>query len=74
MFGFQIGGASAKHMPALAHAGLKHEDLLVHDYQQRSSSRLAGLLQAHELAYMLGHADVDTAMRYYHPHPADIVT
>lgn len=74
VFGFQTGGGIGQaHTRVTARAGLAEEDLLFHDFRHEAASRLARILQAHELAYMLGHTDIGTTMRYYHPHAGDIV-
>jgi len=74
VFGFETGGGiSQAHARVAERAGLADEDLLFHDFRHEAASRLARILQAHELAYMLGHTDISTTMRYYHPHAGDIV-
>lgn len=61
------GGISQAHERVAKRAGLHQEDLMFHDLRHEAASRLAQKLAAHELAYMLGHSDISTTMRYYHP-------
>jgi integrase len=47
-------------------------DLHFHDLRHEATSRLAGKLQAHELAKVTGHRDLRMVMRYYHPKAEDL--
>lgn len=67
------GGISQAHERVAKRASLHEEDLLFHDFRHEAASRLAQKLAAHELSYMLGHSDISTTMRYYHPRPEDIL-
>jgi len=49
------------------------EDLWFHDLRHEATSRLAGRLQAHELAKMFGWRTLSMALRYYHPRAEDLV-
>jgi integrase len=48
------------------------EGLRFHDLRHEAASRLAGLLQAHELAKMFGWRTLAMALRYYHPRAEDL--
>lgn len=43
-----------------------------HDLRHEATSRLADLLQAHELAKVTGHQDMRMVLRYYHPRASDL--
>jgi len=43
-----------------------------HDLRHEATSRLADLLQAHELAKVTGHKDMRMVLRYYHPRASDL--
>jgi len=42
-------------------------DLRLHDLRHEASSRFAQVLEAHELAKVMGHATLQMVMRYYNP-------
>jgi integrase len=42
-------------------------DVRLHDLRHESASRFAQVLQAHELARVMGHATMQMLMRYYNP-------
>jgi len=46
--------------------------LRVHDLRHEATSRLADLLEAHELAKVTGHRDMRMVLRYYHPRAEDL--
>jgi integrase len=48
------------------------ERLTFHDLRHEATSRLANLLQAHELAKVTGHKDMRMVLRYYHPHASEL--
>jgi len=48
------------------------ENLRFHDLRHEAASRLAGRLQAHELAKMFGWRTLSMALRYYHPRAEDL--
>lgn len=43
-----------------------------HDLRHEATSRLADILQAHELAKVTGHRDMRMVLRYYHPRATDL--
>ncbi|HCN72074.1 MAG TPA: integrase [Pusillimonas sp.] len=47
-------------------------DLRFHDLRHESTSRLATVFQAHELAKVTGHRTTRMLLRYYHPHGRDL--
>jgi integrase len=48
------------------------ENLRFHDLRHEAASRLAGRLQAHELAKMFGWRTLQMSLRYYHPRAEDL--
>jgi integrase len=48
------------------------DGLKFHDLRHEAASRLAGMLQAHELAKMFGWRTLQMALRYYHPRAEDL--
>lgn len=48
------------------------DDLHFHDLRHESASRLAGRLQAQELAKMFGWKTLQMSLRYYHPRAEDL--
>lgn len=55
---------------ACQRAGL--DGLHFHDLRHEATSRLADVLQAHELAKVTGHKDMRMVLRYYHPRATDL--
>ena len=55
---------------AAARAGI--EGVRIHDLRHEATSRMAALLQMHELAKVTGHRDPRMLMRYYHPRAEDL--
>ncbi len=48
------------------------KDLHFHDLRHESTSRLAGVFQAADLAKVTGHQSTRMLLRYYHPHGRDL--
>lgn len=64
------GSVSQAFQRAVRTAGLKN--LRFHDLRHEATSRLADVLQAHELAKVTGHRDMRMVLRYYHPRAEDL--
>jgi len=52
--------------------GAYFHDLRFHDLRHEATSRLAKVLQIHELAKVTGHKDTRMLLRYYHPHGGEL--
>lgn len=64
------GSVSQAFQRAVQRAGL--ENLRFHDLRHEATSRLADVLQAHELAKVTGHRDMRMVLRYYHPRAEEL--
>jgi integrase len=70
VFGLKPDSVTQAFDRACQRAGLA--GLHFHDLRHEATSRLADLLQAHELAKVTGHKDMRMVLRYYHPHASDL--
>jgi integrase len=70
VFGLKPDSVSQAFDRACQRAGLS--GLHFHDLRHEATSRLADLLQAHELAKVTGHKDMRMVLRYYHPRASDL--
>lgn len=70
VFGLKPDSVSQAFDRACQRAGLN--GLHFHDLRHEATSRLADLLQAHELAKVTGHKDMRMVLRYYHPRASDL--
>lgn len=70
VFGLKPDSVSQAFDRACQRAGLS--GLHFHDLRHEATSRMADLLQAHELAKVTGHKDMRMVLRYYHPHASDL--
>ncbi len=72
VFGYKSGGGIHQAFERIRKRA-EIEGLHFHDLRHEAASRLALKLRAHELARVLGHSDLKTTMRYYHPAASDLV-
>lgn len=70
IFGLKPDSVTQAFDRACHRAGL--DGLHFHDLRHEATSRLADLLQAHELAKVTGHKDMRMVLRYYHPRASDL--
>ncbi|EQD28817.1 shufflon-specific recombinase, partial [mine drainage metagenome] len=65
VFGLRPDSVTQAFERAAVRAGI--DDVRFHDLRHEATSRLADVLQMHELAKVTGHRDPRMLMRYYHP-------
>ena len=70
VFGLRPDSVTQAFERAAQRAGI--ENVRLHDLRHEATSRLADVLQAHELAKVTGHRDMRMVLRYYHPRAADL--
>lgn len=70
VFGLKPDSVTQAFDRACVRAGIT--GLRFHDLRHEATSRLADLLEAHELAKVTGHRDLRMVLRYYHPRAADL--
>ena len=70
VFGLAPDSVTQAFERACRRAGI--EDLRIHDLRHEATSRLAEVLQMHELAKVTGHRDMRMVLRYYHPRAEDL--
>lgn len=70
VFGMRPDSVTQAFERACERAGI--DGLNFHDLRHEATSRLANLLQAHELAKVTGHRDMRMLLRYYHPRAEDL--
>ena len=69
-FGLRPDSVTQAFERAIKRAGI--DGVRFHDLRHEATSRLATVLQMHELAKVTGHRDPRMLMRYYHPRAADL--
>ncbi|EQD71508.1 phage integrase family protein, partial [mine drainage metagenome] len=70
VFGLRPDSVTQAFERAAVRAGI--DDVRFHDLRHEATSRLADVLQMHELAKVTGHRDPRMLMRYYHPRATDL--
>lgn len=70
VFGLRPDSVTQAFERAAARAGI--DGVRFHDLRHEATSRLAEVLQMHELAKVTGHRDPRMLMRYYHPRATDL--
>ena len=70
VFGLRPDSVTQAFERAVKRAGI--DGVRFHDLRHEATSRLATVLQMHELAKVTGHRDPRMVLRYYHPRAADL--
>jgi len=70
VFGLRPDSVTQAFERAARRAGI--DQLRFHDLRHEATSRLADVLQAHELAKVTGHRDMRMVLRYFHPRATDL--